>query len=334
MRAETPVPVSVIVCTHNEINNLKKNLPSLLEQKYPEFEVIVVNDNSNDETEMLLMQLEAKYPQLVVRHIRNPSHHLRGKKYPLTIGMRAAKYELVLLTDVDCVASGDHWIREMAGCFTANKSIVLGYAPYKRQKGFLNRFIRYETFLTAMQYFSFSLAGFPYMGVGRNLAYRKQVFFDHNIYPKYPQLISGDDDLLINAAADKNNTAVQLSRASFMYSDPKETWDEYWFQKRRHVSTARYYKGTHRFLLGLFAAINLLLYPAWMACMLYSDFAVEALLLLVIKMILQAIVYNSVMKKLEVFDLFLLFPLMDLAFLFYYLKLLAHVNHPKSDQWK
>lgn len=327
-------PVSVIICTHNELNNLKKNLPSILEQKYHTFEVIVVNDNSSDETELLLMQMEATYPNLVVRHIRNQSQHLRGKKYPLTIGIRAARYDHVLLTDVDCFTSGDHWIHDMAGMFIERKEIVLGFAPYRKHPGFLNKFIRYETFFSALQYFSFALAGFTYMGVGRNLAYRKQLFFDHNIYPKYPQLISGDDDLLINAAATKHNTAIQTSKSSFMYSEPKLTWDEYWFQKRRHVSTSKYYKGKHKWQLGLLAAVNVIFYPALIICLIYSGYAVEALLLFLIKLFIQGAVYNSVMKKLEAYDLFLLFPLMDLAFLIYYLKLVTHINNPSTDRWK
>lgn len=332
--AESNLPISVIICTHNEQNNLKRNLPSFLEQKYSQYEVIVVNDNSDDETELLLMQMETRYPQLVVRHIKNQSQNLRGKKYPLTIGIRAAKYDHVLLTDVDCAASSDYWIRDMAGMFTPEKEIILGYSPFKSELGFLNKFIRYEAFITAMQYFSFALAKIPYMGVGRNLAYRKQIFFDHNIYPKYPQLISGDDDLLINHAANKRNTTIQIRPSSFVYSEPKHTWDEYWHQKQRHVSTARYYKWNHRLLLSVYSASNLLLYPFFLACIFYSPFAVEGLVLFLTRLLVQSVVYNSAMKKLAVADLFILFPLMDLVFLFYYLKLLPHLKNTKLDRWK
>ena len=332
--SENLPPVSIVICAHDEMNGLRKNLPSILEQKYPQYEVIVVNDNSEDDTEMILMQLQAKYPHLVVRDIRTSSKNMRGKKYPLTIGIRAALHEYVLLTDADCAPSGDHWIRDVAGMFQTGKEIVTGYAPYRRHPGFLNKFIRYETFTTAMQYFSFALARIPYMGVGRNLAYQKKVFFDHNIYPKYPQLLSGDDDLLINAAANETNTAIQTSKSSFMFSEPKETWDEYWHQKRRHISTGRYYKLSHRILLMLFPVSSLFFYILLFLCLFYADIRVEALLLLIIKTCVQGIVFRENMKKLGEEDLFLLFPLMDILFLLYYLRLLPFLITNREASWK
>lgn len=327
-------PVSVVICAHDEMNGLRKNLPSILEQKYPQYEVIVVNDNSEDDTEMILMQLQAKYPHLVVRDIRTSSKNMRGKKYPLTIGIRAAAHEHVLLTDADCSPSSEDWIRDMAGMFQAGKEIVIGYAPYRKHPGFLNKFIRYETFITAQQYFSFALAHIPYMGVGRNLAYQKKVFFDHNIYPKYPQLLSGDDDLLINAAANKNNTAIQISQSSFMFSEPKETWDEYWHQKRRHISTGRYYKLSHRLLLMLYPLSNLLFYILFFLCLFYTNIRVETLLLFIIKTWVQGIVFRENLKKLGEEDLFFLFPVMDILFLLYYLRLFPFLITTRETSWK
>jgi cellulose synthase/poly-beta-1,6-N-acetylglucosamine synthase-like glycosyltransferase len=332
--SENLPPVSVVICAHDEMNGLRKNLPSILEQKYPQYEVIVVNDNSEDDTEMILMQLQSRYPHLVVRDIRTSSKNMRGKKYPLTIGIRAALFGHVLLTDADCAPSSDHWIRDMAGMFQTDTEIVLGYAPYRKHPGFLNKFIRYETFITAMQYFSFSLAHIPYMGVGRNLAYQKKVFFDHNIYPKYPQLLSGDDDLLINAAANKNNTAIQISKSSFMFSEPKETWDEYWHQKRRHISTGRYYKLSHRLLLMLYPVSSLFFYTLLALCLFFSNSWVETLLLFIIKMCVQGIVFRENLKKLGEEDLFFLFPLMDTLFLLYYLRLFPSLIKTRETSWK
>jgi len=334
VNGENLPPVTTVICAHDEMNRLKKNLPSILEQKYPQYEVMVVNDNSEDDSEMMLLRMQAEYPHLVVRDIRNSSKKMRGKKYPLTIGIRAASHEHLLLTDADCTPSSDYWIRNMAGMFDDNKEIVLGYAPYRKHPGFLNKFIRYETFITAQHYFSFALAGIPYMGVGRNLAYRKQIFFDHNIYPKHSQLLSGDDDLLINAAANKRNTAVQLSPSSFMFSEAKQTWDEYWHQKKRHVSTGRYYKWHHKLLLTLFSLTSLLFYVFLVLCLLYTNLLPETLLLFGTRILVQGMIFRATMRKLGEQDLFILFPLMDVLFLLYYIKLLPAIIQRKADTWK
>ncbi|MCY7410067.1 MAG: glycosyltransferase [Chitinophagales bacterium] len=327
-------PISIVICAHDELGSLKKNLPAILEQQYPLYEVIVVNDNSDDDSEMMLTRMESEFPNLVVRHISNQSKTLRGKKYPLTIGIRAAKYDHLLLTDADCAPSSDHWIRDMATLFSNEKEIILGYAPYRKRNGFLNKFIRYEAFFTALQYFSYSLAKLSYMGVGRNLAYKKQIFFDHNIYPKYPQLMSGDDDLLINAAADKKNTAIQINTSSFMYSEAKLSWDEYWHQKRRHVSTGKYYKLKHRFFLGLFSLSHLLFYVLFIITLIYSALWLEGLFLFAIRLIIQGIVMRTTMKKLVEDDLFFYYPMLDFFFLIYYLKLLPDTFQTKNNTWK
>lgn len=333
-QSETPPPVSVVICARNEAVRLQKNLPLILEQDYPDFEVVVVNDNSNDDTEVLLMNMSSLYPHLVVRTITQESNIMQGKKYPLTVGIRAARHEVLLLTDADCTPVGKYWIQKMATLPDKNMDIVLGYAPYQKYENFLNKFIRYETFLNGLCYLSFACAGMPYMGVGRNLSYSKQIFFKYNVFPKHPRLISGDDDLLINQAANRKNTFVQLDKASFMFSEPKKSWDEYWEQKRRHVSTGKHYKTAHVLLLGFFSLTHLLFYVLFLLVMLYSPYRVAATGLFVIRFLTQALVFRAGMKKLGEQDLFWLFPVMDILFLIYYLKLFPDVFQTRHNVWK
>lgn len=328
------LPVSVIICARNEAARLDKNLPIILEQDYPDFEVVVVNDNSADDTELLLMRMTAKYPQLVVRTIKQESNIMQGKKYPLTVGIRAAKNEVVLLTDADCTPAGPQWIKSMASLFWGETAIVLGYAPYKKYGTFINKFIRYETYINGLCYLSFALSGIPYMGVGRNLAYRKTIFFSNNVFPKHPHLISGDDDLLINKAAKSSNTRVQVNKDALVYSEPKKSWDEYWEQKRRHVSTGKYYKFGHMLLLGLFSLTHLLFYCLFLLVMMYSGYQAEALVLFVLRMLTQGIVFRATMKRMGEEDLFWYFPLLDIIFLVYYLKLFPDVFQTKQAAWK
>jgi cellulose synthase/poly-beta-1,6-N-acetylglucosamine synthase-like glycosyltransferase len=327
-------PVSVVICAKNESSRLEKNIPLLAAQDYPDFEIVVVNDNSEDDTDMVLMRLSAMYPRLVVRNLTQGSNNMKGKKYPLTIGVRAAKHESVLLTDADCMVTGKNWIREMTGLMSDKKEIVLGYAPYRKYENFLNRFVRYEAFMTALQYLSYAIAGVPYMGVGRNMAYQRKLFFGNNIFTRYPHLVSGDDDLLINRVANRKNTAVQIHKDSFIYSEPKKSWEEYWEQKRRHVSTGKYYKTQHQLLLGLFSLTHLLFYPLLVLVLLYTAYPLGALFLFVLRLSIQSIIFFHCMKKLGERDLFRYFPLMDILFLIYYLKLAPDLFKGKRVIWR
>ena len=333
-KVEKVPAVSVVICARNESARLERNLPLFLEQDYPEFEVILVNDNSEDDSELLLLKLAAKYPRLVVRTITQESNIMKGKKYPLTVGIRAAKHEIVLLTDADCAPIDKHWISSMASVYDGQTEIVLGYAPYRKYGTLINKYIRYETFMNGLSYLSFALAKMPYMGVGRNLSYRKKIFYSNNVFPKHPHLVSGDDDLLINKAANGSNTKVQLSSSSLIYSEPKKSWDEYWGQKRRHVSTAKYYRKGNLFLLGLYSVSHLLFYCFFILVMMYSPYQLIAGVLFGIRMLTQAFIFRACMKKLGELDLFWYFPLMDFLFLFYYLKLFPDVFQTKPASWK
>jgi len=173
--SESKEPVSVIVCAKNEYHNLVRFLPKLLEQDYPEYEVVVVNDASDDDTFYLLRELADKYPRLKVVNITQNLNFFSGKKFPLSIGIKSAKYELVLLTDADCFPAGPNWIEKMQSAFSGKTEIVLGYGSYAPQPGLLNRLIRFDTLMVAVQYMSNAMIGMPYMGVGRNLAYRKSL---------------------------------------------------------------------------------------------------------------------------------------------------------------
>lgn len=246
-------PVSVVIAARNEYHHLKKNLPAILEQKHPDFEVVVVNHASDDETADYLRELQNSYPQLKVVTIERDLNFFHGKKFPLSIGIKSATHEILLLTDADCKPASPYWISRMASNYNDRTEVMLGYGPYVKEKGFLNRMIRYDTFLVALQYLSFALAGKPYMGVGRNLSYRKSLFLKNKGFIAHYSVASGDDDLFIKEVAQKENTRVELSPEAFVYSEPKHTFDEWLRQKRRHLTTGKKYKLKFKFLLGTFS---------------------------------------------------------------------------------
>lgn len=247
------VPVSVVVCAKNEEENVKKLVPLLLEQNYPDFEIVLINDASSDNTLELFEAYEKQHNNIKLVNVINNEAFWGNKKYALTLGIKAAKNEYLLFTDADCIPSSKEWISEMSSHFSQSKTIVLGYGAYEKIKGsFLNRLIRFETMLTAVQYFSWAKAGKPYMGVGRNLAYKREEFFKTNGFINHIKVRSGDDDLFINEASNSKNTAICFSENSFTYSEPKKTFSDWFRQKRRHVSTAEHYKPFDKFQLGLF----------------------------------------------------------------------------------
>src|SRR5436305_1944356 len=246
-------PVSVIICARDEDENLARNLPGVLVQDYPTtHEVIVVNDNSVDDTKYILAELQKTFRKLQIVALTQEAKMIAGKKFPLSIGIKEAKHEIVLLTDADCVPASDRWLFKMQDAFSNGMEVALGYGAYQKEPGLLNKIIRFETFHTALQYFGYALAGKPYMGVGRNLAYRKNLFFQNKGFSSINHIPSGDDDLFINRVATKENTAVVLDPEAFTVSKPKQSWKEWRKQKNRHYTTGRFYKSSHKFLLGLY----------------------------------------------------------------------------------
>lgn len=243
-------PLSVIICARNEAINLKRNLKYVLEQDYPEFEVIIVNDCSTDNTDEVLGEYLAKYDNLRITNIPLDNKFSHGKKLALTVGIKSAIHEKLVFTDADCRPETAGWLTAIDKAFT-RKEIVLGYGGYERKKTIVNNYIRYDALTIALTYLGFALAKKPYMGVGRNLAYKKDLFFKNKGFASNYGILSGDDDLFINEVATKLNTAIVVEKDSFTRSEPEKTWGAFFNQKLRHLSTAGNYKKKHIFRLAL-----------------------------------------------------------------------------------
>lgn len=242
-------PLSVIICARNEEEHLREFLPKILEQKYPEYEVIVVNDSSEDDSEYVLRDFQEKYSHLRVSTIKKDDKFSHGKKLAVTIGIKAAKYEKMLFIDADCCPKSDRWIYSMQQQFRGNTAIVLGYGAYTPKQGFLDKLVRYDTYFIAVNYMSFAHAGLPYMGVGRNLAYTKDVYNQSSKFTTHYHIASGDDDLFVSEVGTRTNTTINLSSESFTYSDQVQSFKNWKFQKRRHLTTSPNYHFIHKLLL-------------------------------------------------------------------------------------
>ena len=313
-------PVSVIVCARDEDENLARHLPGLLVQEYPStYEVIAVNDNSVDDSKYILQELKKTFKdRLHVVELTQEAKLINGKKYPLSIGIKEANHEVILLTDADCVPASEHWIQKMQDAYHNGVEIVLGYGAYHKRPGLLNKLIRFETFHSAIQYLSFALAGIPYMGVGRNLSYKKGLFFKQKGFSSINHIPGGDDDLFVNKAANRKNVAVVIDKEATTLSIPRKTWGSWVKQKYRHYTTAKYYKPIHKFLLGIYTFTQFFVYPLFIVSLLFYSWQL-ALIVFGIRFITQAFVYFFAMKKLNEKDLWPFFLLLDIWMFFYYI---------------
>ncbi len=258
-------PVSVIVCARDAYEYLLDLIPVLTKQDYPEYEIVLVNDCSQDQTEEYLKDLARNNPKINLVNLTQNLNFFQGKKFPLSMGIKSARYDLLLLTDADCVPNSDQWIKEMVNAYDKDTEIVVAYGPYFERKGLLNKLIRFDTLYIAMQYLSLALAKKPYMGVGRNLSYRKSTFLKNKGFISHYNIPSGDDDLFISQVANKKNTDVYIDSVNRVESEPKRSWTTWIRQKKRHYSTGVKYKPQTNRILGFLLGSRLAYYPTLIA---------------------------------------------------------------------
>ncbi|WP_394369862.1 glycosyltransferase [Arachidicoccus terrestris] len=326
--------VSTIICAKNEAENLATHLPGVLVQDYQTtHEIIVVNDNSTDETKYLLEEFQKQFKVLNILPLVQEAQGIPGKKFPLSMGIKSAKYEILLLTDADCVPASEKWMQLMQSGYDTGIDIVLGYGPYNKKKGMLNQLIRFETFHTALQYLSLALSGHPYMGVGRNLSYKRELFIKNKGFASINHIPSGDDDLFISKVAKKGNTAIMIDQAAHTISEPPLTWSAWMKQKNRHYTTAKYYKPKTKFLLGLYSGSGFLVYPALIAAIILANWWM-ALSIYLVRMLVLAIIWKKAMKQLNEQDLWSKFIIFDLWMFLYYFIMAPSLWKKPAKKWK
>jgi glycosyltransferase involved in cell wall biosynthesis len=333
--APKKVPISVIVCAKNEEENVLKFIPILAEQDYPDYEVVLIDDASSDNTLEIFEDFEKKYPNIRLVKVVNNEAFWGNKKFALTLGIKAAKKEYLLFTDADCYPTSKDWIREMSSNFSIEKTIVLGYGAYEKVPGsFLNKLIRFETLLTAVQYFSWAKMGKPYMGVGRNLAYKKEAFFNVNGFIDHMKIRSGDDDLFINQAANEKNTTICFSPDSFTYSMSKTSFKDWFRQKRRHVATASFYKTFDRMQLGVFYISQLLFVILAIILLAFQFQWIVVLSLVGFRYLFTWITLAFAAGKLKEKDVMYWFPILEMVVLFTQLNIFITNIFAKPVHWK
>ena len=328
-------PVSVIICAKNEVENIKTFFPILINQNYPNFEIVLIDDASTDDTLELFEAYQKEYPNVKVVKVENNETFWGNKKYALTLGIKMAKNNHLLLTDADCYPDSKDWITQMTGQFSEKKTLILGYGAYEKiSKSFLNKIIRFETLLTATQYFSWAKIGKPYMGVGRNLAYTKEEFYNAGGFIEHMKVRSGDDDLFVNQVATKENTAICYTPESFTHSKPKTKYKDWFNQKRRHVSTAKLYKPFDRFQLGLFYVSQLLFIVLSIVLLAFQYKWIIVLAIIIFRYIFSWISLGYAAGKLKEKDVMYWYPIIEIFLIFTQLNVFFTNIFSKPVHWK
>lgn len=325
--------LTVIIAARNESDNLFENLPFILQQNYPVFEVIVINHQSIDDSAYLLNAYQQQYPNLRVIEVAKSKHLRPGKKLPITLGVKGAKYDHLIFTDADCKPSSNEWLQSIAKRFTHGTEIVLGYGPYSRQKGFLNRLVRFDTAWIGTSYMSMALARLPYMGVGRNMAYTKELFNNVRGFKSHYSLPSGDDDLFIQEAAKNRNYRIDIESKSYSYSDASSTWSSWVRQKSRHYSTSNHYSVIKKWLLGIYPFTMLILLVSFVILMFSIEFRWLTLLVFSIVLFLKWWIQGRCFAKLGEKGFIAYLPLWDLFYTLLMPILFYSAEKKQTNKW-
>ncbi|MEO9475222.1 MAG: glycosyltransferase [Cyclobacteriaceae bacterium] len=314
LRNELSHKFSIIICAHNEAENLKKNIPLILMQDYAEFEVLVVLDRCTDNSFDILSNIYEHDPRLKVITINAVSDGFHPKKYGITKAIEMARHEWLLLTDADCVPVSKNWIQSFSNEIESGKEIILGLSPYAPGSDFLGQLVCYETYRTALSYIASSISGDTYMGVGRNLAYKKEIFIQNGGFGENKGVTGGDDDLFIQRIAQKENVAINLDENSLTKSPPKRTWYEYFQQKTRHLSVGKYYPTSVKIQLTTSALLHSLVWLIFIFLVSFKpdQWVVSGVFALVI--IVKGLVSKYTSRKLHMNWNLVLFPILDFAY--------------------
>ncbi|MFM6975920.1 MAG: glycosyltransferase [Sphingobacteriaceae bacterium] len=327
-------PISVIIYSRNQAQSLIDNLPAFMEQDYLYFEVIVINDSSWDHTEDVLREFSSRYYRLKVVTVPEHDRFRKNKKFAITMGIKAAQNEHLIFSDAGCIPSSKKWINEIQSSFNADTELILGHTVYQRAAGMLNRFIRFENFINALNYLSFALKGKAYRGTGRNMAYLKSIFFRGKGFAAHMHLPFGDDDLFVNQHAGRDNVNVVIRPSAQVLSNTDTGIKPYLKEKVSQMQTVSHLNPAKRWNLNAQMASGILFYSS-MIVLFIMQFDWRILLAIYsVRLIAQFVVYYKIFKRLSYPDLKWWLPILDFIYYIYVLALSIATLFKIRTKWK
>lgn len=304
-------PFSIIIAAYNEADNLRRYLPKILEQEYFQFEVVLIDDHSTDETGAVIRALNSER----IKYFKNKEGY-KGKKSAVAYGIEMSRHQHLVFIDADCYPNSKYWLQEINASFGEQNKLIIGHGRFERTKGLLNKLIRYENVLNATQYLSFAISGMPYMGVGRNMAYSKELFIKSNGFESHQDIKGGDDDLFVNENAHATSVGVMINSESHTISKAKSSLKEYIVQKRRHLQAGTRYKRSHKIVLAVYGASQFIFSAIFLVLLLIGFRPIEVLLVFSLKELIQMYIFKDICDKLEDQQLIIWKPFLETLFIF------------------
>ena len=238
-------PVSIVMAAQNDGEWLRSNLVYLLEQDYPDFEVVVVDYLSTDDTQFVLRLLAENYKNLKIVTFHENVNGYLGIKYPLSIGIKTAKNDILLLAEPECMPMENtrfNWIREMvAGYVHDHVDIVLGYCGIAYKPSVFNWLQQYDNLDYSVEYLGAASLRCPFTGNGRNLSYRRSLFLKNDGFIYHYHIPEGADDMFVNQNCRRRNTTVVLSRDAYTVVEPQSTLRQWHLFRKHRIATHKYY---------------------------------------------------------------------------------------------
>jgi glycosyltransferase involved in cell wall biosynthesis len=324
--------VSIVICAHNEVQNLKTLIPQLLEQKHSEFEIILMLDRCTDGTNKWLEK--NNFTKTIWIEISETPNGWNSKKYALHQGIQQAKNDIILLTDADCRPHSSNWVTAMTQNINESLEACIGYSPYLRQNSLLNLIIRFETFYTAVQYFSWALCGKPYMGVGRNMAYSKKFFIQNKGMDDIKDINGGDDDLFANKSFTGTNNTIQIDADSLMWSVPKYSYQSYWKQKLRHLNAGKYYSANHKIRLGVYLLTLLIFIGVSTALLVVWSTPIPIFIMIILRSLILIYLFKRINCKLNENFKWYWIPFLEIIFIVNYFVIGFSTYFFNTKKWK
>jgi poly-beta-1,6-N-acetyl-D-glucosamine synthase len=326
------LPVSVIIVVHNQYQLIRQNLPELLGQDYPDFEVLVVDDTSDDGSDEVLEKLAETFSNLRVVKLTQSLNWFKGRKFPLSLGIKSASHEFLLLTDIRFRPEGKNWISQMVAAYTPDTAIALGYATFNTTSK-INKWLRFMAFYDGMLYLSMALSGMPFKGIGPNLSYRKSLFYRHKGFSSHYVINAGDDELFVNKAATRKNTEIRISADSQVKCTKPMTFIQWLENEKTRLAIRRFFKPGHRMMISLFSATTLFFY-ALFAAMLVIHVQLPVIIgIFLIRLLSQLVIFGLIQKKLSEKKLLWVTPIFDLALSLIDLAIWLRMLFTKKSKW-